>query len=178
MNHKYLRFRKDWEVFTKNNKSLLSKLKHVIVNPGIKMVLCHRLINEMPNYLYPVQRIMRFFYHRMMYKYGIDLPLSLKFGKNLRIYHFGGVVINPDVKIGDNVTIMHNVTIGNTMMDHGCPHISDGVFIGTGAVLMGNIFIAKSVKIGANAVVTKSVELEKVTVVGNPAKIKSNQVEK
>jgi len=107
----------------------------------------------------------------MMYKYGIDLPLSLEFGENLRLYHFGGVVINPDVKIGDNVTIMHNVTIGNTMKDYGCPHISDGVFIGTGAVVMGNIFIAKNVKIGANAVVTKSVYQDGVTVIGIPAKV-------
>ena len=97
------------------HKTFFQKFQRIRSNPGMKMVLLNRFINETPNYLYPLKKIARFFYHRMMYKYGIDLPLSLEFGENLRLYHFGGVVINPDVKIGDNVTIMHNVTIGNTM---------------------------------------------------------------
>ena len=107
----------------------------------------------------------------MMFKYGIDLPLNLNFGYNLRIYHFGGIIINPEVVIGNNCTIMHGVTIGNTMRDNKCPIISDEVFIGAGAKVIGNVFLAKKIKIGANAVVTKSIKDEEVTVIGIPAKI-------
>ncbi len=135
------------------------------------MVLMHRFINETPQYLFFIKPIFKFFYYRMMYKYGIDLPLGLQFGKNLRIYHWGGIVINPDSKIGDNVTILHSVTIGNNMKNTKCPIISDGVFIGVGAKIIGDVFLAENIKVGANAVVTKPVLEKGVTLVGIPAKV-------
>jgi serine O-acetyltransferase len=71
---------------------------------------------------------------------------------------------------------MHGVTIGNIMRDNKCPIISDGVFIGAGAKIIGDVFLAKKVKVGANAVVTKSIDKVDVTVIGIPAYIlhKSN----
>ena len=166
---KFKKFRQDWKNYTFTKRySFLQKIKIVKSNPGMKMVLMHRFINETPRYLFFMKPILKFFYYRMMYKYGIDLPLNLEFGVNLRIYHWGGIVINPDSRIGDNVTIMHNVTIGNNMKNIKCPKISDGVFIGVGAKIIGDVFLAKKVKIGANAVVTKSVLDENVTVVGIP----------
>jgi len=66
---------------------------------------------------------------------------------------------------------MHNVTIGNNMKSTNCPTLSDGVFIGVGAKIIGDVFLAKKIKVGANAVVTKSFSEEGVTVVGIPAKV-------
>jgi serine O-acetyltransferase len=105
-----------------------------------------------------------------MFKYGIYLPLDLTFGNNLRIFHWGGVIINPNAKIGNNVTVMQGVTIGNNMKNSKCPVISDNVFIGAGAKVIGDVFVAKGVRIGANAVVTKSIYQENITVVGIPAR--------
>jgi serine acetyltransferase len=163
----------DWKFYTSTNesKTIWNKIKGVRHSPGMKMVLMHRFINETPKYLFFIKPIFKFLYYRMMYKYGIDLPLNLEFGQNLRIYHWGGIVINPDTKIGDNVTIMHNVMIGNNMKNIKCPVISDGVFIGVGAKIIGDVFLAKNIKVGANAVVTKSISEENITLVGVPAQI-------
>jgi len=88
----YKHFLVDWRSFTDahESKSLWNKIKRVKSNPGMKMVLIHRIINETPRYLFFIKYIFKFLYNRMMYKYGIDLPLNLEFGRNLRIYHWGG----------------------------------------------------------------------------------------
>lgn len=71
-------------------------------------------------------------------------------------------------RIGNNFKTKHNVTIGNN--GGGTPIIGDNVFIGVGAVVVGDITIGDNVQIGANAVVTKDVPSNAV-VIGNPAYI-------
>jgi len=80
-----------------------------------------------------------------------------------------GIVIHPTAVIGENVTIMHQVTIGTRDIDVSA-EIGDNVFIGSGAKILGNIKIGNGAKIGANAVVIKDVP-ENATVVGVPGRI-------
>ncbi len=101
---------------------------------------------------------------------GIHLPRGAKIGPGLRIWHFGGIVLNPDTVIGKNCTLRHNVTIGNRIYDHDVPVIGDNVDIGVGAVIMGSIKIGNNVSIGANAVVLCDVPDNHIAV-GVPAKI-------
>lgn len=92
-----------------------------------------------------------------------------KIGRRLILEHGGnGIVIHPDVEIGDDFRVFHQVTIG--LKDGGVPKIGSNVFIGPGAKLFGKITIGDNVKIGANAVVTKSIP-DNCTAVGIPAKI-------
>lgn len=78
-----------------------------------------------------------------------------------------GIFINPNVRIGKNAIIYHQVTIGfKDHKHHKCPVIGDDVFIGAGAKIIGDIKIGNNVKIGANAVVTKDIP-DNSTVVGN-----------
>ncbi len=86
----------------------------------------------------------------------------------LCILHGFGIVINSNCEIGKNCTILQNVTIG--WNKDGCPKIGDDVYIGAGAIIIGNIIIGNNVKIGAGTVVTKNVP-DNCTVVGNPARI-------
>jgi len=88
----YDNFRKDLRIFlnTPKSRTLLAKLRRLNQYPGMKMVLMHRLINETPKYLFMLKVILKFVYRRMMFKYGIYLPLDLTFGNNLRIFHWGG----------------------------------------------------------------------------------------
>lgn len=175
----YKKTKTDYNHFTKypSCRNFYTKVKRIKSNPGMKMVLLNRFINETPTFLFFVRWIAKVFYNGMVFKYGIDLPLKLKFGENLRIFHFGGVIINPNVIIGDNCVIMQGVTIGNNFKNDKCPTIQNNVFIGAGAKVIGDIFIVNGTKIGANAVVTKSVLVEGETVVGIPAKALKNSRE-
>lgn len=72
-----------------------------------------------------------------------------------------GCVVHDNAVIVEHCTISQNVTIGskwpNGICDGSCPIIGCGVFIGAGAVMLGNIKIGDYSVIGANAVVTKDV---------------------
>lgn len=76
-----------------------------------------------------------------------------------------GIVLGLDTKIGNNVTIFHQVTIA-----HGGVVIGDNVLIGAGAKILPGVTIGNNVKIGANAVVVESVP-DNATVVMNKPRI-------
>ena len=102
----------------------------------------------------------------------IELPKYTHIAPGLYIPHGGSIVIHPDVYIGENCTISHEVTIGiaGRGKDKGCPKIGKEVYIAPGAKLFGKIEVANYVAIGANAVVTKDIP-EKAVAVGIPAKV-------
>lgn len=85
------------------------------------------------------------------------------FIENLQFNHYA-IVVNQGAVIGKNVTLVGNNCIGGD--DKGAPTIGSDVFIGYGAIVLGNIKVANCVKIGGGALVTKDVLEEGVTVVG------------
>lgn len=91
-------------------------------------------------------------------------------GKNTKIYH-GGIVINSNAIIGDNVKFHGNNCVGNNGLNEKAPIIGNNVDIGFGAVIIGDIRLANNIIVGANSVVTKSFDEENVVIAGNPAKI-------
>lgn len=101
---------------------------------------------------------------------GIVLPKRVQIGGGLRIYHYSGIVINPNVKIGRNCSLRQGVTIGNRKTKDDCPIIGDNCDIGAGAKILGAIKIGNNVSIGANAVVITNIP-DNATAVGIPAKI-------
>ncbi len=103
---------------------------------------------------------------------GIELPCEVPIGKNFIIEHSGGIVVSGFAKFGDNCRIRNGVVIGLARVDDPCaPQIGNGVDIGTGAKLLGNIKIGDNVFIGANAVVLRDVPSNSIAV-GVPAVIK------
>ena len=93
---------------------------------------------------------------------------SINIGAGFMLIHGYGTVINGACKIGRNCTVLQNVTIGTN--NKGCPIIGDYVYIGAGAILIGNIKVGNNVKIGAGAVVVDNVP-DNCTVVGSKAKV-------
>ena len=81
--------------------------------------------------------------------------------------HAFSTIINAE-KIGRNVTIYQQVTVGNS--GKGCPSIGNDVQISCGAIVLGPISIGDDVIIGAGAVVVKDIPSHSI-VVGNPARI-------
>lgn len=110
--------------------------------------------------------------HHYKIKYGISISYATKIGKGFHIYHFGGIVINSQTLIGENCHISHGVTIGNKtpIRKNECPQIGKNVYIGAGAMIIGDVRVGNNTSIGANSVVTKDVP-DNVVVGGAPAKI-------
>lgn len=105
---------------------------------------------------------------------GVEIHPQATIGKNLFIDHGTGVVIGQTAIICDNVTIYHGVTLGGVGREGQIsgkrhPTICDGVIIGSGAQVLGDITIGKNAKIGSNSVVTSDIP-EGCTAVGVPAK--------
>ncbi|KAJ3674002.1 hypothetical protein LUZ60_005994 [Juncus effusus] len=103
----------------------------------------------------------------------VDIHPGAKIGKGILLDHATGVVIGETAVVGDNVAILHGVTLGGTGKEAGMdrhPKVGDGVLIGAGASVLGNVRIGDGAKIGAGAVVVKMVPAGG-TAVGTPAKV-------
>lgn len=101
---------------------------------------------------------------------GAELPRTIDVGPGVRLPHAGrGIVLHPDAKIGAGVTIYHRVTVGVSGLS-GPPVIEDGAYLGTGAVVIGDVTVGAGAKVGANAVVVKDVPTG-ATAVGVPGRV-------
>lgn len=96
-------------------------------------------------------------------------------GKGLKIWHYGSVIISGDARLGENCTFHGQACIGNNGITQAAPVIGNNVDFGVGCRVIGDIYIADDVKIGANAVVTKSCYEKGAVLVGIPAKILKKQ---
>lgn len=94
---------------------------------------------------------------------GCEIGLALP--ESVFLPHPMGIVIHHAARIGKDVVIGHQVTIGGRDLSSGVPEIGDGVYIGAGAKILGKLTIGRGATVGANAVVTKDVPAGK-TVVG------------
>src|SRR5215204_4800676 len=101
-----------------------------------------------------------------------DVHPAAKIGRGIFLDHATGLVVGETASIGDNVSMLHGVTLGGTGKDHGDRHpkIGDGVLIGAGASVIGNIEVGRCARIAAGSVVLKAVP-NNVTVAGVPAKV-------
>ena len=103
---------------------------------------------------------------------GIEIHPGAKIGRRLFIDHGMGAVIGETSVVGDDVTLYQGVTLGGTGKEHGKRHptLEDGVVVGGGAKILGNIIVGKNCRIGAGSVVLRNVP-ENSTVVGVPGHI-------
>lgn len=102
----------------------------------------------------------------------VDIHPAARFGVGVFIDHATGIVVGETAIIGDNVSILQDVTLGGTGKETGDRHpkVGDGVLLSAGAKVLGNITIGEGARIGAGSVVLKAVPPH-TTVAGVPAKI-------
>ncbi len=102
----------------------------------------------------------------------IEIHPGAKIGRRLFIDHGMGVVIGETTVIGDDVTLYQGVTLGGTGKEKGKRHptIGNGVVVGAGAKILGNIQIGDDCRVGAGSVVLRDVP-EHSTIVGVPGHI-------
>lgn len=98
---------------------------------------------------------------------GVEIHPRCELGAGAYFGHFGPIVLHPDSRIGEQVTIMQGVSVGET---RGVPVIGNRVSIGASASLMGAISIGDNVVIAAGAVVVRDV-MANAVVGGVPAKV-------
>ena len=113
-----------------------------------------------------------FFQSRISEVFGIDIHPAAVIGKGIMIDHAHSIVIGETAVVGNNVSMLHSVTLGGTgkQDDDRHPKIGDGVLIGAGAKVLGNIKVGHCSRIAAGSVVLHDVPPCK-TVAGVPAKI-------
>ncbi len=101
-----------------------------------------------------------------------DINPAARIGKGVFLDHATGLVVGQTAVIEDDVSILHNVTLGGTGKASGDRHpkIRRGVLIGAGAKILGNIEVGHCSKVAAGSVVLSHVPHNK-TVAGVPARI-------
>ncbi len=113
-----------------------------------------------------------FFQMRSSEVFGIDIHPAARIGQGIMIDHAHSIVIGETAVVGDNVSMLHSVTLGGTGKEEEDRHpkIGNGVLIGAGAKVLGNIKVGNCSRIAAGSVVLEEVPPCK-TVAGIPARI-------
>ncbi|KAI0567632.1 serine O-acetyltransferase [Gracilaria domingensis] len=106
----------------------------------------------------------------------VDIHPAARIGSGVFVDHATGIVIGETAAIGNNCSLLHHVTLGGTGKKHGerHPKLGDGVLVGAGATLLGNLSVGDGAQIGACSLVLADVPAH-ATVVGVPAKVVSRQ---
>ncbi len=158
------------QTYRRYDPAARSFLEILICYPGPKAILFHRVAHFLWRFDIPL--VPRILSELSRWLTGIDIHPGAVIGRNLVIDHGMGVVIGETAEIGDHVILYQGVTLGGTTLHPGKRHptLEDGVVVGAGAKVLGNIRVGKCSRIGANSVVIDPVPAES-TVVGIPGRI-------
>ncbi len=113
-----------------------------------------------------------FIQNRMSDLFAVDIHPAARLGRGIMMDHATGIVIGETAVVGDDVSMLHGVTLGGTGKEDEDRHpkIGRGVLLSVGAKVLGNIQIGEYSRVGAGSVVLKPVPPH-TTVAGVPARI-------
>ncbi|MBX2861088.1 MAG: serine O-acetyltransferase [Vampirovibrio sp.] len=155
-----------------------SALEVLLCYPGIHARWIHRITHGLwqLNLKLPARMLSSF----SRWITGIEIHPGAILGRRLFMDHGMGIVIGETAEVRDDVTLFHGVTLGGTSLSPGKRHptVENGVTIGAGAKVLGDITIGEGALIGANSVVLSDTPAN-VTVVGIPGRViaKGNTLE-
>jgi serine O-acetyltransferase len=154
----------------RNDPALHSTFELFFNYPGLWALLFHRFAHWL--YAKGLRFLPRFISAIGLFLTTIDIHPAATLGRRVFIDHGTGVVIGETAVIGDDVIIYQQVTLGGVSTDKGKRHptLGNGVVIGAGAKVLGNITIGENSKVGANSVVVKDVPADS-TAIGIPARV-------
>lgn len=162
--------REDVACVTARDPAARFTLEILLTYPGVHAVIWHRLAHGLwgAGWRFPA-RVLSWLSRLLT---NVDIHPGASIGRRFFIDHGAGVVIGETAVIGDDVTLYHGVTLGGTSWSPGRrhPRLENGVLVGAGAKILGNITIGARSRVGANSVVIGDVPPDQ-TVVGIPAKI-------
>jgi len=147
-----------------------STFEVLISYPGLHAIWAHRI--EHWYWVHGLKTLARWHSTLTRFFTGIEIHPGAVIGERFFIDHGMGVVIGETAEIVNDVTLYHGVTLGGVSLEKGKRHptLENGVVVGAGAKVLGNIVVGANSRIGANAVLVKSVPPESV-VVGIPGQV-------
>lgn len=109
---------------------------------------------------------------RMSEVFGVDIHPGAVFGKGMMMDHATGIVIGETAVIGDNVSMLHHVTLGGSGTGTGTRHptVGNGALLGAGVSVLGPVVVGHCSKVGAGSVVVTDIPSHCVAV-GVPARV-------
>ena len=162
--------REDIAAVLERDPAARSKLEIVLLYSGLHALWWYRIHHWMwrHGWLFFARALSQF----ARWLSGIEIHPGAAIGRRFFIDHGMGVVIGETAEVGDDVTLYQGVTLGGTTLDRGKRHptIGNGVVVGGGAKILGNIRIGDNCRIGAGSVVLRDVPPDS-TVVGVPGHI-------
>jgi len=166
----WAQIKEDFRVVLEKDPAIASKLELFFNYPGLWAIFWHRITHRL--FLANFKVLARVIMGLSQILTNIDIHPAARIGRRVFIDHGIGIVIGETAVVGDDVTIYQGVTLGGVNLAKGKRHptIGNGVVIGSGAKILGNITIGENAKIGANSVVIKNVPADS-TAVGIPARV-------
>jgi len=140
-------------------------LMHLLINRSFRYSFWLRLTQHRNSFIRLWARLM---HKKLSNKFLIQIPRQTQIGYGLYIGHHMCIVINPTVKIGNNVNLSPFTVIGSNYDT--AAEIGNNVYIGPHVSIVENVVIGNNSTIGAGSVVTKNVP-DNSTVAGTPAKV-------
>jgi serine O-acetyltransferase len=137
---------------------------------GFHSLQCHRIAHWL--WLRDRATFAYFLQSRVSQLFAVDIHPAAQMGRGIMMDHATGIVIGETVVVGDDVSMLHGVTLGGTGKEKGDRHpkIGRGVLLSAGAKVLGNIEVGEYSRVGAGSVVIQAVPAN-CTVAGVPAHI-------
>jgi serine O-acetyltransferase len=149
--------------------SIDSAITAVLFHTGLHALVCYRVGHR----LWQAERngLSYYLQSTVSRRYSADIHPACKMGSGIYLCSAAGVVIGETARIGNDVSILHGVTLGGTGKERGDRHpkVGHGVLLEDGATVLGNIPVGDGAVVTAKSIVTRAVEPLAV-VSGVPAK--------
>ncbi|WP_309398513.1 serine O-acetyltransferase [Cerasicoccus maritimus] len=142
----------------------------VLYFKGFQALTCYRIAHHLLSHN---REDLAFYLQSLISEvFAVDIHPAARIGSGILLDHATSFVAGETAVIEDDVSILHEVTLGGTGKERGDRHpkIRHGVLIGAGAKLLGNIEIGQCAKIGAGSVVLNDIPAHS-TAVGVPARV-------
>jgi serine O-acetyltransferase len=162
--------REDIEAFRRRDPAATSDLSIVINSPGMRAIWAYRRQHRLWEAGHHL--LARTLSSRSRRKFGVEIHPGATIGRRFVIDHGMGIVVGETTVIGDDCMLYQGVTLGGTGKQQGKRHptLGDGVTVGVGAKVLGDIHLGDRVKVGGGAVVVRDVPAD-CTVVGVPGHV-------